>query len=691
MPSNNRLVVALVGLGSALLLSFCTAAKSGKAEQCGHELARDHEDETQGHALLATSFKRTKIFSDQVPAHNSVEQELELLPKGWTAVFSEDEGRTYYLNSATGESQWEKPQVTSSHDQLLQEVANASTRDANVVVNAVDVGASVSRGEPLDSHDLDYIKDDDGPWLKGFYPNGTYDPTDNGTIVLPHEPVEKKHALARYFVAPLAAVFFIVFTLSNLMEKFGITAIPESAIVIAIGVCLGMFMKQFATEAPTDDSFGKINSAILNLVLLPILMFDAGWSLRRQDFYSQFPYILMFAMVGVAISTAVIAGLIWATSSLHGVTSLRVALAYASLISATDPVATLGTYSKLKVDPLLNILVFGEATINDAVAITLFSIFNSETFMVKENGEPQSSYEVLASITWGVGKIFGGSVGMGILLGMGYTLVANWADMRHNKKGQILVILASCYLTYAAAESLGMSGIIAVMFCAITMGVYMRPHLSTEGYMLANFMIKQIATLADTGVFLLVGVSVMQLTTKGWKFGCYVMLFCLIGRFCSTYPVAYTVNIMKKVSGAAHGEPDGVNMLSSKLMFMMWHAGLRGGIALALSLELGKWVDKVDGEGTRRALQTATFLLIVAFLLVFGSTTSPCLKALGIPINQDADEDVLSAKEGSFLGPARKFLDWLDKSVLNPLLIGTIEKEEDDKDVVAILKKMEHY
>ena len=41
------------------------------------------------------------------------------------------------------------------------------------------------------------------------------------------------------------------------------------------------------------------------------------------------------------------------------------------MISAVDPVATLAIFHALQVDPTLNMLVFGESILNDAVAIVL--------------------------------------------------------------------------------------------------------------------------------------------------------------------------------------------------------------------------------------------------------------------------------------------------------------------------------
>ena len=44
---------------------------------------------------------------------------------------------------------------------------------------------------------------------------------------------------------------------------------------------------------------------------------------------------------------------------------------FGALISAVDPVATLAIFHALEVNPTLNMLVFGESVLNDAVAIVM--------------------------------------------------------------------------------------------------------------------------------------------------------------------------------------------------------------------------------------------------------------------------------------------------------------------------------
>ena len=75
--------------------------------------------------------------------------------------------------------------------------------------------------------------------------------------------------------------------------------------------------------------------------------------------------------MGTAISALVVGGGIY----LLGVAQLVYPLdfvqsfAFGSLISAVDPVATLAIFQALDIDPVLNMLVFGESILNDAVAI----------------------------------------------------------------------------------------------------------------------------------------------------------------------------------------------------------------------------------------------------------------------------------------------------------------------------------
>ena len=61
--------------------------------------------------------------------------------------------------------------------------------------------------------------------------------------------------------------------------------------------------------------------------------------------------------------------------------------AFGSLISAVDPVATVAIFHALDIDPVLNMLVFGESILNDAIAIVL------TTSILESNNPAMTSWE----------------------------------------------------------------------------------------------------------------------------------------------------------------------------------------------------------------------------------------------------------------------------------------------------------
>ena len=80
-------------------------------------------------------------------------------------------------------------------------------------------------------------------------------------------------------------------------------------------------------------------------LLLPPIIFEAGYSLRKKDFFANFWTVSLYAVFGTIISTIIIGYLVYAiglAEIVHIDTSSPLeALMFGSLISAVDPVATL--------------------------------------------------------------------------------------------------------------------------------------------------------------------------------------------------------------------------------------------------------------------------------------------------------------------------------------------------------------
>jgi len=487
----------------------------------------------------------------------------------------------------------------------------------------------------------------------------------------------EEEVIARYIVVPIFLAIVAAMFMGGVVERCEIEWLPESAVTIAIGVCLGFYMSATIGHLAffrDENVFNETCSTFLNLFLLPILMFEAGWSMRYKDFASQFQYIMLFAVVGSLISFIIVGYCIMKTGQwgLHGVKMPRAAFAYASLIAATDPVATLATYSKLKVDALLNMLVFGDSIFNDAVAIVLFKVLNDDSIMGTVDSRPSVS-ELSGHISYGIFSIFFGSVGVGVAIGGIFLLVLRLLHMRDAPRLEVLSLVALAYVCFSCAEAVGMSGIIATMFCSILVGIYARHHLSSGGSLLGSYFLKQIATLMDTAIFLLIGFCTVRIGGKGLLFGSWAMLFCLVGRAGGVFPVAFVSNAIKMRLGRAHGkQEEDWHLISKKAMFMMWHAGLRGAISLTLTMQLGSWVDDLDGPGTREVMQTGTYILIIVFLFLFGGSTTALLHHLEIQMGKSTPGDELYKAEA--LGWEQKLLASVHEQVMLPLFVGKDRK-----------------
>eukprot|EP00413_Alexandrium_margalefii_P037549 CAMPEP_0204601910 /NCGR_PEP_ID=MMETSP0661-20131031/56333_1 /ASSEMBLY_ACC=CAM_ASM_000606 /TAXON_ID=109239 /ORGANISM="Alexandrium margalefi, Strain AMGDE01CS-322" /LENGTH=623 /DNA_ID=CAMNT_0051612839 /DNA_START=39 /DNA_END=1907 /DNA_ORIENTATION=- len=435
-----------------------------------------------------------------------------------------------------------------------------------------------------------------------------------------------------------SGMIMLALMMGNVLHTHRAHWIPESLVVICFGAVIGIALRflygehgSLATGEFTLEHEAVINEDLLTYLFLPIIIFEAGWSLRNKEFISQLPYILIFAVLGTVVCMGVVAFLLWVTSSFHCVKDVRLAFTYGALIAAVDPVATLSTYAHLNVEPLLNILVMGESIINDAVAITLFDVLNSDDF---DAAAPL--WKIILNIVWKSAIILGGSILLGLAGGLLLSYFVKLTGLRHSPHLAIIYVTAAAYFIYNVAafiykmevKEVSVSPIITVLFAGMVMSAFVPNHLSIEGSLLCAFLLKQLSSMADMAVFSFVGIAIALTKTGGLKLGFLVMPFCLLGRAVATFPLAFLCNGIKALVADRGVETEKLNMISLRHMFMMWHAGLRGGIALVLCLSL----NKQFGKEAKAHLLEATTLLICVFLLAFGGTTEMFLKLLGIPL-----------------------------------------------------------
>lgn len=431
-----------------------------------------------------------------------------------------------------------------------------------------------------------------------------------------HAALDTVHGVATYVVLPGMFVLAFVTLVGAWMELHRYTAlIPASAWQVFLATLFGSCVRGLLDAGViSDHKYVWFSATFLNLFLLPIIIFQSGWALNHFNFLSQLEYIQVFAVFGTLINFFFI-GLVGYWLGQNGyivVSGLRENLAFSALISAVDPVATLSTFSKLGLDqsqPLLHTMIFGESVINDAVAIVLFHTINS-------------SWETLTvgQCCWDIVYLLFGSACFGIVFASLLVWFLRISSLPGDTIPETLYIVACAWLIFAAAESSGFSGIIANLCAGSIFRMYGAMHLLEEGLHRTDEFLEVCAHLMDSCVFILCGISTALMNSwRGLKFGVYAFFLCEIGRAISTSSCAVACNSVKY-----YMQEPSTHIITFSHQVMMWHAGLRGGIALLLALELdASWCYH------KATLINATFLVICATLVLLGSTTEPVLRGLG--------------------------------------------------------------
>jgi CPA1 family monovalent cation:H+ antiporter len=331
-------------------------------------------------------------------------------------------------------------------------------------------------------------------------------------------------------------------------------------------------------------------------VLLPILIFEAAFSLNIRALFRFMPNILTLATLGLIISTALTAGLLfWGIN--HPGFPIIAALLAGAVISATDPVAVVSQLKQMKAPEDLNILIEGESLFNDATAIVLFGILLS---IALGQSEP--------SVLGALGKftlVFGGGILVGAIMGL---LMAKLALMIEPSAPNItLTTLLLAYGTFYIAEhNLHVSGVVAVLFAAISFrhaAQQIIEMLDHDMHEIWNFL----GAFANIFVFILLGLVItVDMFGAMW----IAMLLAIVAAFVSRLTAVYTSVWLNNV---LYGQ-----QTPTKYPPIMIWGGLRGAVTIALVLSLPTelpywWTIQSIGFG------------VVLFTLVVQATTNPLL------------------------------------------------------------------
>jgi CPA1 family monovalent cation:H+ antiporter len=141
--------------------------------------------------------------------------------------------------------------------------------------------------------------------------------------------------------------------------------LPYTVALVLVGLIAGV---GGTVVLPGDQP--RVAPEVVLVVLLPGLVFEAGYRLELARLRRTLAVLVFLAMPGVLISASVVAVL------LHLATGLRFDLAFivGAMVSATDPAAVVATFRRLPVPASLATVVEGESLLNDGTGLVVFGL-----------------------------------------------------------------------------------------------------------------------------------------------------------------------------------------------------------------------------------------------------------------------------------------------------------------------------
>ncbi|XP_012827966.1 PREDICTED: sodium/hydrogen exchanger 3-like [Erythranthe guttata] len=145
----------------------------------------------------------------------------------------------------------------------------------------------------------------------------------------------------------------------------------ESITALVIGVSTGVVI--LLISGGQSSRLLVFSEDLFFIYLLPPIIFNAGFQVKKKQFFRNFSTIILFGALGTLISFIVISlGAIAAFRNLDIGLAIGDYLAIGAIFAATDSVCTLQVLSQDET-PLLYSLVFGEGVVNDATSVVLFN------------------------------------------------------------------------------------------------------------------------------------------------------------------------------------------------------------------------------------------------------------------------------------------------------------------------------
>jgi CPA1 family monovalent cation:H+ antiporter len=388
-------------------------------------------------------------------------------------------------------------------------------------------------------------------------------------------------------VAVFVAVLVVASVVAVMVKAI---PVPYASAMALVGLAAGVALGPAALHV-------RVTPSLVLFVLLPGLLFEAGFRLSWAQLRPNLPAVISLATLGVLLTTALV-GLLG-----HWALALPVPLAIlmGAMIAPTDPVSVVAVFRRFRVPPRLLNLIEAESLANDGTGVVVFTIALAAIL-----GGPIAPGTAALQFL----QLALGGVAVGLLVGFGFSFVTSRID---DFEVEMTLTAIAAYGGYLLGEAVHVSGILVVATAALVLGNYGRPRgMSQRTQQAVELFWEYVAFVLNSLVFLLIGLAVpWQDLLANAPAVVVAALIALLARAATVYALVGLLRPLRR----------GVGL---RWQHLLVGGGLRGAIAVALVLSLTDAGPRFDE--VRALVYGVTLITIVLQGVAIGPLTRALLE-----------------------------------------------------------------
>ena len=383
--------------------------------------------------------------------------------------------------------------------------------------------------------------------------------------------------------------------------------VPEAVVFVVLGVLASLI-----PQVPNID----LSPDVVLVLFLPPLVYNAAFLTAPRETRENAVPITALAVGTTAVTIVAVA---WVIRLVLPGLGWAPAFAFAAAIAPTDAVAATAVMSRLGAPTRVVTILEGESLINDAVALTAFSL------AVEAIAHPFTVEHALLRLV----QVVVGGIAYGLVVGVVIGRV------RHHVRDpglQILITLITPFVAYIPAEEqLNVSGVLATVVAGVYLGTRTEGMLQPASRVSGTMFWRTLIFLLESALFVLLGLDLRAVVSE---LSTVISFARMAGAAAAVVGAIIVIRLVWELAVSPlirflPGEHSMFVVNPWRYRLVIGWGGMRGAITLAIALTLPTMVNGAP-FAERSVLILLAAVVVVVTLLGEGLTLAPLVRRLGL-------------------------------------------------------------